>query len=119
MLRDSKVKANYYTMKKLQETFPLLNWNDFINWNLKGAVTLNDDDKITVPDVEYVRKLKELLDATPKRTIANYFGMRLAKFSSELLNDALHKRFDQYEKEINGLEEPDARPIECAKKIAK
>lgn len=84
-----------------------------------GSVTLNDDDTITVRDVKYLHKLKAILENTPKRTIANYIGMRLAKFSSDLLNDDVHKRFDQYEKEANGHEEPDTRSAECVKKTSK
>lgn len=105
-------------MKTLQETFPLLNWQDYINWNMKGTVTLNEDDTITVPDVKYLHKLKGILEATSKRTIANYIGMGLVKFSSELLNDALHKRFDQYEKEANGQEEGDTRYGECIERTS-
>lgn len=95
-----------------------MNWNDFIKWNLKNTASLTDDDTITVPDVNYLHKLKELLEKTPKRTIANYIGMRLVKFSSDLLNDVLHRRFDQYNKEQNGLDSY-PRSTECTKKTIK
>lgn len=113
--RDKLVTANYFNLPTLEKTFPLLNWNDFIKWNLKNAASLTDDDSITVPDVSYLHKLKELLESTPKRTIANYIGMRLVKFSSDLMNDALHERFDQYKKDQEGQKE-DPRSTECTKK---
>lgn len=76
--RDMSVTANYYNLTSLQAEFPLLNWRDFIDWNLKGTTTLTGNDMITVPDVKYLRELKKILESTPKRTIANV-SLRLNK----------------------------------------
>lgn len=116
--QNSATSSNF-NKTSLQETFPWLNWKDFINWNLKNT-TLNDNDTITV-DVNYLNNLKELLDPkrTPKRTIANYIGMRLVKFSSNLLNEQLNERFDQYQGKRNGREQSDSRSVACTKATMK
>lgn len=97
-----------------------MNWTDFINWNLKNT-PLKENATITVSDVNYLHNLKELLDPkrTPKRTIANYIGMRLVKFSSDLLDEALHERFDQYQRQRNGGEQSDSRAVICTKMAMK
>lgn len=101
-----------------QETFPFINWRDYISWNLKNAVILAENEQITVPDVNYLHQLNLLLQNTPKRTIANYFGWRLVLFSSDLLNDVLHQRRQQYVAESTGMLKPDARITECIKKAS-
>lgn len=105
-------------MTTLQATYPLLDWHEFINWNLKHAIPIYENDTINVAELENVNKLKELLEATPKRTIANYIGMRLALFSSDLLNDDLRTQQQQYHREKSGVLKSDPRIMKCAKKTA-
>lgn len=114
--RDANVTANYYNMTTLQETFPYIDWRDFIKWNLKNTIPIYENEIITVPDVNYLHQLDIILQTTPKRTIANYIGMRLVSFSSDILNDVLHRRLDQYNKEAFGVLKPDSRLTECIKK---
>lgn len=102
-------------MTTLQETFPYVNWRDFISWNLNNAIHVNDNELVTVPDVNYLRQLELLLQTTPKRTIANYLGWRLVLFSADLLNDVLRKRYQQYAAEAIGMLKPDPRITECVK----
>lgn len=103
-------------MTTLQGTFPFINWLEFINWNLNNAVTINENESITVPDVDYLHQLNVLLHTTPKRTISNYFGWRLVFFSADFLDDVLHKRQQQYIIEATGMLKPDPRLTECIKK---
>lgn len=58
-------------MTTLQETFPYIDWRDFIKWNLKNTVRVSENEIITVPDVKYLHQLEAILIITPKRTIAN------------------------------------------------
>lgn len=114
--RDASVTANYYNMTTLQEAFPFIDWRDFIKWNLKNSIPIFENEIITVPDVKYLQQLDIILETTPKRTIANYIGMRLVSFGSDILNDVLHNRLDQYNKEAFGVLKPDERLTECIKK---
>lgn len=103
-------------MTTLQESFPYIDWRDFIKWNLKNSIPVYENEIITVPDVAYLRQLDIILETTPKRTIANYIGMRLVSFASDILNDVLHHRLDQYNKEAFGVLKPDSRLTACIKK---
>lgn len=103
-------------MTTLQETFPYIDWHKFIKWNLKNAVPVYENEMIIVPDVNYLHQLDVILQLTPKRTIANYFGMRLVLFSSDILNDELHHRLEQYHREAFGTLKTEPRIEECIKK---
>lgn len=111
--RNLSTLLNAFNMTTLQETFPYIDWHEFINWNLNNAIPIYDNETIYVSDVDYVRQLEKILKSTSKRTIANYFGMRLTLYSSTYLNDVLHQREQQYENEVAGVQKPDPRITEC------
>lgn len=110
------VTYNIFNMTTLQEAFPYLDWHEYINWNLKNTLSVYENETIIVPDVNYLHELKKLLKTTPKRTIANYFGMRLTLFSSAYLNNVLYERHQQYEQETTGVLKSDPRLTDCIRK---
>lgn len=114
--RNISITLNLFNMTTLQDTFPFINWRDYINWNLNNVEILEENEQVIVPDVNYLHQLSTLLQTTPKRTVANYFGWRLVLFSSELSNDALHQRQRQYLRESTGTLISDSRLTECIKK---
>lgn len=104
---------NIFNMTTLQETFPYLDWHEYVNWNLKNTTLVYENETIIVSDVKYLHGLKKLLETTPKRTIANYIGMGLTLFSSAYLNDVLYQRRQQYKQETTGALKSDPRLTDC------
>lgn len=72
--RNKTIIYNPFTIQQLQTTYPYINWLDFINWNLNGIVRVNEREKVTVPDKNYLQQLNGILQSTSKRTIANYYA---------------------------------------------
>lgn len=107
---------NEFNIETLQQTFPYLNWLDYINWNLNNNVTLDKNDPIIIADKNYVYQLGTVLQKTASRTIANYFAWNAIKSSSRFLNDVLHKRGEQYLAEITGIQKSKSRLIDCVER---
>lgn len=113
--RTASVISNEFNIKTLQTTFPYIDWREYINWNLQNAVTIDDDEIIFVPDVNYLHRLKTLIEKTPKRTVANYIAFRSVLFSSSLLNSAIFLRSQQYDAAISGKLKPNTWSTTCAR----
>lgn len=114
--RNITVLLNEYTIKKLQTTFAYVNWLDFISWNLNYSVSVDENELVLVPDQNYLFQLDAVLRTTPKRTIANYFSWRLVLYASDLLNDVLHQRYQQYVAATTGMQESEPRLTECVER---
>lgn len=106
---------NPFTVQQLQTTFPYINWLDFIGWNLRNEHTIDENEVVIVHDLNYVTKLQDILLSTPKRTVANYFAWRSVLSSSDLLNDVMHQRLQQYLATTTGMLKSDPRQTECVK----
>lgn len=113
--RHDWVITNEFNIKTLQETFPYMDWRDYINWNMNNAVTIDDDEVIFVPDVNYFHQLNNLIERTPKRTVANYFAWRSVLFSGSLLNNRLFARSMQYDAATTGKFIVDSRLTACVR----
>lgn len=94
--QDTSELSSVFNVTTLQEKFPYMDWREYINWNLKNTTPIHDNEPIYVDDVDFVHQLKKLLETTPKRTLANHFGARLTLYSSDLLDDVLNSRQQQY-----------------------
>lgn len=79
-------------------------------------MTLEKSDTIVVLDKNYLHQLATLLEKTPSKTIANYFGFQVVLFGIKLLNVDLHKRYDQYAMLASGQLKPDSKLVECVKR---
>lgn len=113
--RHTAVISNEFNLKTLQTTFPYVNWREYINWNLNDAVTIDENEVLFVPDVNYFHQLNKLIETTPKRTVANYFAWRSVLFSGGLLSNRLFARSEQYDAAISGKLKPDARLTACVR----
>lgn len=103
-------------MTTLQKTFPYIDWRDYITWNLKNTTVVCENETIYVTDPDYLHKLENLLEKTQKRTLANHFGARLTLYSSDLINNILNERQQQYQNEGVGVSKPDPRITDCIMK---
>lgn len=114
--RNFSALQNEFNVETIQQTFPYLNWSDYIAWNLNKNVTLDKSDPIIVADMNYVSQLGAVLQKTPKRTIANYFAWHAVRSSTRFLNDVLYKRGEKYLFDITGMQKTKARIVECVER---
>lgn len=89
---------------------------DYINWNLHNSHNIDENEIVIVHDLNYMDKLHAILLSAPKRTIANYFAWRSVLLASDMLNDALHARLQQYLATTTGKIKSDPRQTECIKR---
>lgn len=79
----------------------------------RDDITRNEN--VIVLDYHYVRRLGLILQKTPKKTLANYFGWRMVLLASSFLNDILYERRQQFLAQTTGvIKSP--RHIECTKR---
>lgn len=84
--RNKTVIYNPFTIQQLQTTYPYINWLEFINWNLNSILRVNEREKVSVTDRNYLHNLNGILQSTSKRTIANYYGELIANNFSFSVN---------------------------------
>lgn len=61
------------TVGELQELFPYIDsWQDYLNAVMSPYKTMKKNDVIRILDLKYFARLGNLLESTPKRTLANY-----------------------------------------------
>jgi len=68
-------------------------------------VTIDDNEKIIITDLEYFNKLSNLLKNTKSRTLANYLAWQTVRSSLSSLNHAAHDIQHTYEKSTSGVQE--------------
>ncbi|KAF5298318.1 hypothetical protein FQA39_LY11802 [Lamprigera yunnana] len=71
--RDLTKLTNIMSIAELQERFPFMDWIEYIN-NIIAVpgIRISANDTVDVGVPKFVENLKDLLEATPKRTLANY-----------------------------------------------
>lgn len=111
--RNLSALYNPFTISQLQTTYPYLNWLEYINGLLPGHVRVHENETLIIDVPNYFLQLGPILQATPKRTIANYFAWRSVFYGSGLLNAALHRRKLQFFATTIGLRKLDPRYNEC------
>lgn len=72
--RNLSALYNPFTIDQLQAKYPYLDWLSYIDALLPPGVDINGNELLIVDVPDYFTKLGPILWATPKRTIANYFG---------------------------------------------
>lgn len=111
--RNLSALYNSFTISQLQSAYPYLNWLEYINAIFPEDVSITEDELFIVDVPNYFLQLGPILEATPKRTIANYFAWRSVFFGSGLLNSVLHRRKLQFFATTIGLRKLDSRYNEC------
>lgn len=86
-LRNNTALYNPFTIKQLQESFPYLNWLDYIRSMMPTGVEITEDEIIINWEPKFFQQLGDILNSTPKRTIANYLLWRAILTISEMLPD--------------------------------
>lgn len=107
---------NEFNIETIQQSFPYINWLDYINWHLNNNVTIEKNETIIIGDSNYVYQLGAVLQKTPSRTIANYLAWEAVRSSSRFLNDVIRKRGEQYLFDVTGMRKSKSRLIDCVER---
>ncbi|KAG5671202.1 hypothetical protein PVAND_001411 [Polypedilum vanderplanki] len=111
--RDAEAFYNPITIKDLKVKHPYVDWLEYFNNLMPESTKVTEDEVILISVPSFFNQLGELLEKTPKRTIANYLNWRMTEYSAKYLTAALRKRQLQYNAAISGQEEQEPRWKEC------
>lgn len=111
--RNATALYNPTTIDKLQESYPYLNWDDYINALLPQDLTVYGNETVINAVPEFFKQLETVLSSTSKRTVANYFLWRIVLATSGTLTNQLRQRKLEYFKAVYGLQGEEARWKEC------
>ncbi|XP_037049508.1 neprilysin-2-like [Bradysia coprophila] len=65
-----------YSIKQLQESYPYLNWLDYINALLPSGLNVTEDEPVVNMSPQFFERLAKVMNATSERTMANYIVWR-------------------------------------------
>lgn len=111
--RNATALYNPFRLRQVQQMYPYIQWVEYINALLPKPLSVDENEVIVVSVPSYFESLGELLETTPKRTIANYMMWRVTAFSSFFLTNELRKRQLVYSTAVSGKQEQEARWKEC------
>lgn len=93
--------------------YPYIQWAEYINALLPPKMSVYENETIVVANPIYFKKLEQLLQYTPKRTISNFLMWRVTVYSSFYLTAELRKRSLVYTTIVGNEQEQKARWKEC------
>lgn len=113
--RNVSALYNPLTVKELQQKYPYIQWQDYINALLPEHVQIDENERVIDNVPKFLKELESILKSTPKRTFANYFMWRIAlQTIGTLTKELRQKRLDYFKIRI-GLQSEEPRWKECAK----
>lgn len=83
--RNISEMNNPFSIKQLQEKYPYMNWHAFINSILPSGMSVGEDESVVVTATTFFTALGDLLQRTPKRTVANYLIWRISLFAAKFM----------------------------------
>lgn len=111
--RNATALYNPTTIKELQQSYPYLNWLDFINAMLPDNLNVDENEVVINSVPKFFGKLGEVLGSTPKRTVANYILWRIVAITSGTQTEQLRDLKFQYYKDVYGIRDKEERWKEC------
>ncbi|KFM80057.1 Membrane metallo-endopeptidase-like 1, partial [Stegodyphus mimosarum] len=109
--RDYDSMYNKYTVKKLMEDIPQIDWLKYISGLLNFEIFENET--IIVSDPNFVIKFADLITDTNKRVVANYMIWRLVQGSASDLSSEWRALGQEYFSVISGNKQESPRWEEC------
>jgi neprilysin len=110
---DADALYNPMNLTELQKEYPYVNWLTYINNILPKEVHIKDDEVINVSVKSFFKDLGQILENTPKRTMANYAMWRITEFSTYFLPEIFRKRQLEYHADLYGVKDSEPRWKEC------
>lgn len=111
--RDFKRMLNSFSLKLLGERWPQIRWAEYFRRVMPADVQLDDDEEILVYEMDYITQLIELLERTPKRTVANLYGWQRALAVASTLDLQTGEIVQRFDRTIDGTEENAQRWALC------
>ncbi|CAG0879907.1 unnamed protein product [Cyprideis torosa] len=91
------------------------NWKQYLDDLASGTdVVIDANEEIVVYEPEFMEKLTALVDATDRRTLANYLSWRLVFDFGDQTNQQMTDIFFEFQKVIAGVTAPLERSLVCA-----
>lgn len=112
---DQERNQTEMTIQEVQETYPYLNWMDYISNMLPDGVITDENEIINVAVPSFFEAFGELLAQTPKKTIANYLFWRVIQSTAYYMNEQMSSRRLEYLWHLSRQKEVPAWWIYCTK----
>ncbi|XP_035210704.1 neprilysin-2-like isoform X2 [Stegodyphus dumicola] len=109
--RDIDSMYNKYTVKKLMEQVPQIDWLKYINGLLNDEIFENET--LIVFDPHFITKFADLITKADKRVVANYMMWRVVKESASELSSDWRKLSQEYSFVLSGTEQEKPRWKTC------
>lgn len=111
--RDPLKDYNRMSIAELQAKHPYIDWLDYFNGILPHESQLTSEDLIVTFNVDFLDKLGDLIESTPKKVVANYVMWRVVMDFVNYLPSDLRIRQHEYKKILTGKEVREVRWQEC------
>ncbi|XP_027847629.2 neprilysin-2-like [Aphis gossypii] len=89
--QDATMLYNPMKISDLQQKFPSIPWQEYMN-KMLNPLTIQQDEIIIVTSPKYLSDLETLLSNTPKRVQANYVFWKVIMDTVEFLTEELRER---------------------------
>ncbi|XP_026683285.1 neprilysin-2-like [Diaphorina citri] len=116
--RNATKLYNPMSLDELQTKFPSIPWVEYLNTLLYPKDRLRETDIVVVDVPNYISKLEELLQTTPKKVQANYALWRATAASVSYLTEAIRNRQLQYSTALSGRTQMEPRWKECVDTVS-
>ncbi|KAG8183509.1 hypothetical protein JTE90_003859 [Oedothorax gibbosus] len=102
---------NKYTVKKLAELVPTINWMKYFNGLLEHPITENETLIVSVPD--FIIRFADLILDTDKRVVANYMMWRVTGQTLSVLSKEWRELVKEYSAVLSGKSQEEPRWEQC------
>ncbi|XP_034251928.1 neprilysin-2-like [Thrips palmi] len=96
-------------LSRLQEIYPYVSWLNYTKHMLPPGANVTEDESVVVVDVVFMAALGKIMEATPKRVLANYLVWRVLE---NTVMDVLNEKARSI-----GVKRKMARWEECVKAV--
>lgn len=104
---------NPLNIKEIQERYPYINWLTYSNSMMPEGLVLEENEIVSVTEPSFFASLGDLLNRTPKRTMANYMMWRIALYAARFMTTELRAGRIKFLAAITGQQVDEPRWKEC------
>lgn len=107
---------NLMTIEELQYKYPYIPWLQYIQKNVDG-INITKEEKVLLLSPKYFDHLKELLETTPKRILANYMIWNIIFLAIPFLPKSVQDEEYKFLQKIVGTRGNPNRWRECTQRV--
>lgn len=111
--RDAEALYNLKTVAELNTEYSYNDWLSYFNSILPAESQLQLTDTVVVGALSFFEKLGDLLEKTPKKTLANYVAWRQVHSSVGYLSSRFRQRAQEYDSLTSGRAVENPRWLDC------